>query len=1094
MSQFCPSKVAEYPRDQDLYRLVARQAEATPERTAIIAADETFTYARLMQVAGTIAAQLETQGVQPGDVVGVCVERTANAVAALLGTLKTGAAYLPLDPAYPADRLRTMIEDSGAKLVIAHRSLQSLTETLPAHAIWLDQTKTQDCGGATSGPCEFDPREQVAYLIYTSGSTGKPKGVRVQHQAVVNFLYAMREEPGITADDVMLAMTTLSFDISVLEIFLPLVTGARLVLVSRDVARDGRRLIGTIEQQGVTIMQATPSTWRFVLEAGWDGRPGRLKMLSGGEPLPPDIVRPLLERGDELWNLYGPTETTVWSTAYQVTDPEAQILVGQPINNTRLLILNERDQPQGIDAEGELLIGGDGVTLGYHDRPELTAQRFVWIEGDRYYRTGDLARFTADGDVQCLGRLDSQVKLHGHRIELGEIEAALAAHPHVRRAAATVREDRPGDRRLVAYVVPAEGDELDRQQLLRFIAQSLPDYMLPGLLVELTELPYTPNGKLDRQALPQPSNQRPTLANPFVPAATDRESACVRIWQDVLGLDRVGVQDNFFDLGGNSILALQVVKRLEDELNLRLSAAEFFNQPTIHRLLAAEEPRVVPGMPQARANEFAIVGMAAKFPGASNVQEFWRNLCAGVESITRFSPDELDASLDPAMIRDADYVPARGILEDATCFDAAFFGIPPREAELIDPQQRLLLELAWATLEDAGCDPARYEGAIGIWAGAYQTTYYQKNLLTRPDVVDQVGEFQLGAYNEKDYLALRVAHRLNLRGPAVAINTACSTSLVAVIEACNNLALGRCDMALAGGVSVVFPQRSGHRYQAGSILTPDGHCRPFDQDASGTLFSDGAGLVAIKRLEDAIRDGDQVVAVIKGLGINNDGGDKASFTAPSIDGQAQAIAMAQEMANIPAESIGYIEAHGTATPIGDPIEVAALQQAFERSTSRKQSCLLGSVKSNIGHTVAAAGVAGLIKTALALRHAQIPPTLHQHQPSSQINFTDSPFKVCDQLTAWPQADHPRRAGVSSFGVGGTNAHLVLEQPPETAQRPDVVPFPAQVLVQSAKSEEALDQQVRALADHLEQQPDVDLADVAATLQTGRAQLPYRAFC
>ena len=1029
------------------------------------------------------------KGYGPGDFVGVCVERNVGAIAALLAVLKVGAAYVPLDPEYPSDRLRYMVEDSGAKLVIAHSTLAALTDTLGAPVFSLDQS---DPLAPPVPAAAIDPQVQPAYLIYTSGSTGKPKGVCVPHAAVVNFLYAMRDQPGMTEDDVTLAMTTLSFDISVLEIYLPLITGSKLVLVSRDVARDGRRLIEAVERHGVTVMQATPSTWRFILEAGWNGGDGRFKVLSGGEPLPPDLVRPLLERSSELWNLYGPTETTVWSTAFQVVDPEATILVGAPINNTSLLIVDAGDNAVGANVEGELLIGGDGVALGYHQRPELTAERFVMIENQRYYRTGDLARFTPDGQVECLGRIDTQVKLHGHRIELGEIEAVLAAHSDVRRAAATLREDRPGDCRLVGYVVPHDNG-VDRGTLLQFVAKSLPDYMVPHLLVEVPELTYTPNGKLDRAALPQPSAARPALATEFVPATTEQEAACVRIWKEVLGLDLVGIQDNFFELGGNSILALQVVRRMEEELKVKRSAAEFFDRPTIQRLLTAPaetNSHLANDVPPTSA--FAIVGMAAKFPGASNVDEFWRHLCDGTESLTHFSAEELDPALDSSQTGDPNYVSVRGIVEDAVCFDAAFFGIAPREAELIDPQQRLLLELAWATLEDAGCVPGQVDGSIGVWAGAYQNTYLTKNLLTNPELVDQVGEFQLSAYNEKDYIASRIAYKLNLRGPAVNVNTACSTSLVAVIEACNHLALGRCDLALAGGVSVCFPQRSGHLYQPGSILSPDGHCRPFDKDAAGTLFGDGAGLVAIKRLDDALQAGDQIYAVIKGFGLNNDGGDKASFTAPSIEGQAEAIGMAHRMADVSADSLDYVEAHGTATPLGDPIEVAALQRVFERTTDKKQFCLLGSVKSNMGHAVAAAGVAGLIKTALAMHYEQIPQTLHYRQPNPQIDFAASPFRVCDQRTSWKRGDRPRRAGVSSFGVGGTNAHVVLEEAPAPATEETLQPFPAQVVLLSAKSEAALQQQTQQLADHLEQHPALPLADVAATLQLGRAEFPYRA--
>ncbi|MEM6693028.1 MAG: type I polyketide synthase, partial [Planctomycetota bacterium] len=441
-----------------------------------------------------------------------------------------------------------------------------------------------------------------------------------------------------------------------------------------------------------------------------------------------------------------------------------------------------------------------------------------------------------------------------------------------------------------------------------------------------------------------------------------------------------------------------------------------------------------------------------------------------------------------------DYVAARGIIDDAEHFDAQFFGMPPKLAEITDPQQRVLLELAWSALEDSGVIPSQTSDRIGVWAGAYSTTQVTKNILSNRELLRETGEFNAGIYNEKDYIATRIAHALNLNGPAINVNTACSTSLVAVIEACKSLQAGDCDVALAGGVSVHFPQHSGHVHQQGSIFSPDGHCRPFDANGAGTLFCDGAGLVVLKRLEDALSDNDRIYAVVKGYGINNDGGDKASFSAPSISGQAEAIAMAQAMAEVHPETITYIEAHGTATPVGDPIEVAALQTVFEAQTDAKQFCAIGSVKSNIGHTVAAAGAAGLIKVALSMHHEKIPSTLHFQSPNPQIDFEQSPFFVCDSLTDWKRGDQPRRAGVSSFGVGGTNAHLVIEEAPKNDEVTDGKQgnqTPLCILPISGKTEAALDENVARLVKSL-RDDDVELVSAASTLQFGREAFAHRA--
>lgn len=487
----------------------------------------------------------------------------------------------------------------------------------------------------------------------------------------------------------------------------------------------------------------------------------------------------------------------------------------------------------------------------------------------------------------------------------------------------------------------------------------------------------------------------------------------------------------------------------------------------------------------------AIVGMVGRFPGAKNVQEFWGNLCAGKESTTFFQDEELDPSIDPHLVQDPSYVKARGIIPGGETFDAAFFGINPREAEVMDPQSRVFLELVYEALENAGYDAEAYSGLIGLYAGCGQNTYFANHICGRQEIIDRVGEFQTMLANEKDFLTTRAAHKLNLKGPAVSISTACSTSLVAVIQACQSLSNYQCDMALAGGVSMTTPQNSGYIAQEGTMLSGDGHCRPFDAKSQGTMFNNGAGLVVLKRVEDAIQDGDRIYAVIRGFGINNDGADKVSFTAPSVDGQAEAIAMAQAYANFHPETISYIEAHGTATSLGDPIEIEALTQAFRIHTNSKQFCAIGSLKSNVGHLVAAAGVAGLIKTALALYHQQIPPSLNFEAPNPNIDFANSPFYVNTQLTPWPQGETPRRAGVSSFGVGGTNAHIVLEEAP--AILPSNLSRPSQLLLLSAKTSTALETATVNLQEHLRNNASINLADVAHTLQRGRKAFNYRRF-
>jgi phthiocerol/phenolphthiocerol synthesis type-I polyketide synthase E len=489
-------------------------------------------------------------------------------------------------------------------------------------------------------------------------------------------------------------------------------------------------------------------------------------------------------------------------------------------------------------------------------------------------------------------------------------------------------------------------------------------------------------------------------------------------------------------------------------------------------------------------DRIAIIGMAGRFPGARNINEFWRNLRDGAESISYFTDDELlSAGIAPALLGNPDYVKAKGVLEGAELFDAAFFGFNPREAEITDPQQRIFLEAAWEALERAGYDPQKYEGAIGVYAGASVNSYLLINLASNQDLIESIGLLQTFIHNRNDHLSTQTSYKLNLRGPSVTVQTACSTSLVAVHIACQSLLNGECDMALAGGVSIRLPQQSGYLYQEGSIVSPDGHCRPFDADARGAVDGNGVGIVVLKRLEDAIADGDSIHAVIGGSAVNNDGSLKIGYTAPSVDGQAEVIVEAQSMAGVEPETITYVETHGTGTTLGDPIEMEALTQAFRSSTDKKQFCAVGSVKSNIGHLDTAAGVAGLIKTVLALKHKQIPPSLHFQKPNPRIDFPNSPFFVNTTLRDWRSPLGPHRAAVSSFGIGGTNAHLILEEAP--ADEPSDNCRPCKLLTISAKTPSALEKASANLAAYLKENAETELADAAYTLQVGRREFDHR---
>lgn len=565
----------EYDANSCLHELIEAQVDRTPVAIAVGFEGKELSYQELDQHANQLAHHLQSLGVGPDVLVGVSLQRSEQMLVAVLGILKAGGAYVPMDPEYPKERLAYMLEHSGAPVLITQ---SDLLDRLPEHnsqVLCLDQEQSKIGALGTDRPVASIQPEHLAYVIYTSGSTGKPKGVQVQHGAVVNFLVSMAQQPGLTAEDVLLVVTTLSFDIAALELYLPLTVGGRVEIASSEVVSDGEQLLSKLKQAKVTVMQATPATWRLLLSAGWEGCEG-FKVLIGGEALPRDLANELIDRVGGVWNMYGPTETTVWSTCEYVTDKAGPMLIGRPIRNTQLYVVDAQQQPVPIGVPGELYIGGAGVVRGYLNAPELTEERFIrdpFVKDPqaRMYRTGDQVRYHRDGRLEYLTRLDSQVKIRGFRIELGEIETSLLTHPAVKQGVVTVREDRPGDVRLVVYVVAEPGQDVTMTEVRKHLRNDLPEYMIPQHVVELDELPMTPNGKIDRKALPAPFGGVVIEEETYVAPRTEMEQALAKVWQEVLGVERVGIHDNFFDLGGHSLLSMQVIAMIRDRLDKKLT-------------------------------------------------------------------------------------------------------------------------------------------------------------------------------------------------------------------------------------------------------------------------------------------------------------------------------------------------------------------------------------------------------------------------------------------------------------------------------------------------------------------------------------------
>ncbi|UII24647.1 amino acid adenylation domain-containing protein [Fulvivirga maritima] len=1075
-----------YNKQSTIVELFEEQVKATPDQIALVFGEQKLSYNELNGLANGLALDLRNKGVNPNDVVALYTSRSLELFIAQIAVLKSGGSYLPLDPEFPQERLEFMIADAGVSTIICTPDLET-TRFKNNTEIDLIVVDSEEISSIGENLDLVNVNDDLAYVIYTSGSTGKPKGVMITHKSVHNYIESLSACVPFNLDTCIISVTTFSFDIFVTESLVPLAKGSTIVIADSDAQKDPHMLSKLITLNDVNLMQTTPSRYRMLAndEAIFKTIGNQLQnILVGGEAFPQDLLKFLQNHTQsQIFNVYGPTETTVWSSLINLTKSDA-ITIGRPIGNTQFYVLNKDLQLQPKGVVGELYIGGDGLAKGYYNNEELTQKTFIdnpFKQNEKLYKTGDMVRWCPDGLLEYVGRKDFQVKIRGYRIELGEIEGCLLNYSKIKQCAVVVNET-DNRKQIVAYYVGDEMENLD--ELRAYLIKSLPSYMVPAYFISLDSLPMTPNGKLDKARLPLPEIQ---LRESHKVASNWVEKELLKIWKQLLGHNEISVDQNFFDVGGDSLHLITMSSRIKSIFDADISVTDLFKFTTISQLgkvinkgkepIDQDKLQEVSSTSDAlsKSCDIAIIGMAGRFPEAQDIYQFWENLRAGKESITKKNKKEGDSKID-----------AKGHLIDYDLFDASFFDYLPSEASKMDPQIRIFHECAWEALEHAGYNPFKYKGKIGLYGGASINPYFNLNL-AGSDSDDWVEKWETMTYADKDFLCPRVSYKLNLKGPSVSVNTACSTSLVAVDTACQELISSKCSMALAGGVSISLHDNDGYTHQPGMILSNDGSCRAFDENSSGTVGGNGVGIVVLKRLEDALKDGDSIYAVIKGSATNNDGNEKIGFTAPSVEGQSSAIKQAIRKSNISSESISYVEAHGTGTVLGDPIEIAGLTKAF--NTSKRQYCAVGSVKTNIGHLDAAAGIAGLIKATMSLYYKELVPSLHYNNPNPNIDFAHSPFYVSSDLKQWEKSEFPRRAGVSSFGIGGTNAHVILEEPPEVEESSTSREF--HLLSFSAKSEESLKNNIFKLSDYLKRNQNISLADVAYTLNKGRAHFPLR---
>lgn len=1099
-----------------LLRRAAAQHPGLPAVASMAGAPQAMDYGQLSRLASAYARWLRSKGVQAGDCVALVAQRSPALIVALAGLWEAGATVVPVDPAYPGARIAAMLEDACATAVVAEAPVAGCSLPLwplpmslsfpvagePGSGVDLVEGQDQGSPGASAAPAGHGD-EALACIIFTSGSTGRPKGVRVTHAALCRLAESAGTAFGIGPGSRVLQMAAFGFDVAMSDIAFALSAGACLCLASRDQLLPGAPLVGTLQAMAVTHLQIPAS---LLVATPVADLPCLQTLVVGGERCP-DAVADAWSRGRSLFVAYGPTEATVTATAARHL-PGQSPGIGRPLGDARLYVVDDKGRRVPVGVAGEIWIGGPNVSPGYvasgMGDGRFGPDPFDGSGGARLYRSGDRGRWREDGTLEFLGRMDRQIKLRGFRIEPGEIEAALLEQPGVAQAFAMPWTDAQGQQRLAAWV--AGGQDLDAAALRARLRGTLAPHMVPAVVVRVDAMPLTAHGKIDSRALPQPQfdggpdgGSRTPLPAPM-PAATQARVAA--LWSEVLGRAGIDADANFFDVGGHSLLLVALHDRLGSDLGVSVPISELFRFTTIRSqaayLDALRSPHagaapVAQRVPQpAGEQDVAVIGMACRYPGAPDLDAYWRLLLEGREGIDHGGAP--DAPLPG-------FVGSAGRIGDADCFDAAFFGVGPRDALTFDPQHRVALECAWHTLEHAGYTPEAHGGRIGVFLGVGTNTYLR--------VLYPGGELPAGAdtyhalsCNDKDFAASRIAYHLNLKGPAMAVQTACSSSLVAVDMACRAIREGSAEMALAGGVSIRFPQRDGYVHQPGMILSPDGRCRPFSADAGGTVPGGGVGMVLLKSLSRALADGDNVLAVVRGSAVNNDGSAKVGYTAPGADGQAAVIAAALAAARLAPGDIDYIEAHGTGTALGDPVEIAALGRVFgntaggagaQDTEARSRPLALGSVKSNIGHADTAAGIAGFIKAVLAVHHGVLPASLHFSAPNPHADFASVPIEVVSRQRPWMH-DGTRRAGISAFGIGGTNAHVVIEQAAAHAPHGSSTGALPQawVLPLSARTPAALQAGLLALAGMLDKAPETSLADLSFTLHQGRVAFAWRA--
>ncbi len=1095
----------DYNGNKSIGDLFEERVVISPDNIAVQFQDTMLTYEQLNKIANYYARLLVSENIQIGSRIAVVLNRTPKMLACILATLKIGAAYIPIDPTYPKDRIEYILDSSKTDIVITDNKMLEIETTEKRKVITLQDQMDQryeDSNLAIEVDAETD-----AYIIYTSGSTGNPKGVRISHRAVHNFIQGVISRIDFNESKSILALTTISFDIFVLESLLPLSVGMKVVLANEKQIQDPNLLSRLIIDNNINMVQMTPSRAQLLLKYGNNKAvfEKTSELMIGGEAVPLQLVEDLRKLTKaKIYNMYGPTETTVWSTIGELTDKN-HIDVGYPIANTQVYVVNQSKQLQPIGIPGELCIAGDGLSNGYLYRDDITYERFVqnpFQPNEKMYRTGDLAKWNIEGCLEILGRMDSQVKVRGFRVELGEIETWLLKYEGIKAAAATVKT-RENESYIAAYYVAEE--EIPADDIRNFLSKQLTDYMMPSYYCRLSALPYTPNGKIDRNNLPEIVDET-AITKQLVKLSNynnEIEREIAQLWSTVIERQNINIWDNFFDVGGTSISLIKLHSELEQKYPNTLTVTDLFEHTTIEKMAkaisnklygeAAATKEITKKLENSEGQDIAIIGVSSQLPGGMDTNLFWDKLKRGTDLIGEVPDNRKRDSIAYVNyankkwnnIIEYDGFLKGAFLDEVENFDYGFFNISPREASLMDPNQRLLLQTIYHAIEDAGYGDESLRGtSTGVYIGhsADFGMSYRRMLEADENSLDGISV----PGNIQSVLAGRIAYLMDFQGPSMVIDTACSSSLVAVALACKDIQSGKCTHAIVGGSNIILLPLSTQ--QKMGIEASDGHAKTFDDRSDGTGLGEGVIAILLKPLQMAIQDKDNIYAVIKGSAINQDGS-SIGLTAPNAKAQERVILQACEDAGISGDSIGYIEAHGTGTKLGDPIEIQGITKALSKFTDKKQFCAIGALKTNLGHLDSCAGLAGLLKTILILKNKEIPPTLHFNLPNHKINFEESPVYINDICRKWENDNMPRRCMVNAFGLSGTNCSVIMEEAPNLITEDNEPSL--ELFTLSAKTETAFFSLVESYLKFLKNDTKALLKDICYTANVGRKDHKYR---